>query len=163
MVQRVHSADNRNHHDSWMWVLWSTDCLASMAKNVCAIISIITDRRKGTRSKAGLCVFRCPRCCGPSWTWCWWGSRRREPRPRSSFSTPSSSCLDPLPASSPSWDTIATADPCWPKDLPSSTLKKKKNHTHNTHHQGGTALTQPKHPTARWRATDTHTCNREVD
>lgn len=99
---------------------------------------------------------RCRLCCAPSWTWCSSGSRRREPLLRSSSSTRSSRCLDPLRVSSPSWDTTATADP----RLPTCFFGHWK-HTHDTPFR--VALPSPcqDNPTARWHATNTY--NRDVD
>lgn len=100
---------------------------------------------------------RCPRCCDPSWTGCWWGSPHRGPQPRNSFSTPSSKCPVLLPASSHWWDITATADIL--------SLYKTKNtymaivytlpRWHCPH--------QAKHTTTWWCPTNTHTCNCVVD
>lgn len=159
-VQRVHSGDN--HHDSWTLVLWSTDCLASMAKNVCAIISIITDKGKEPELKlvfvsAG--VLGAAVLPGPD---AGEGAVAESHGPGAPPAPLPQAVWTPFLHRPPHETLSPPLTPAGPKTCPPPHLKKKQ-HTHNTHHQGGTALTQPKHPTARWRATDTHTCNREVD
>lgn len=96
---------------------------------------------------------RCPLSCDPSWTGCLCGSPHREPLPRTSSSTPSSRCPGLPPVSSPSWDTIATVERVGQNSCP---CLHCKTHTNTHAARGDNALTQPKRPATRRRATNSH-------